>query len=67
MLIQLPNGTHINPTSVLSVVAGPDNVSIMLSSWNNFGNLYETLVPAEGQTTEELRDELAAQVNEGCA
>ena len=72
MLIKLPNGTCVNPLAVQSVIAtinveSPEPiVSIMLSTWNNFGNFFETLKPAEGQTAEQLRDQIVADVNAAC-
>jgi hypothetical protein len=66
MLVKLPNGVCVNPLCVQSVVAGQDVVSVMLSTWNNFGNFFEVLTPAEGQTAEEMRDEIVTLVNESC-
>jgi hypothetical protein len=68
-LIRLPNGTFINPLSVQSVVATETPtpiVSVMLSTWHNFGNFFETITPAHGQTAEQLRDIIVADVNAGC-
>ena len=69
MLIKLPNGTYVNPMSVQSVVATetPEPiVSVMLSTWNNFGNFFETLTPAPDQTAEQLRDQIVADMNAAC-
>ena len=69
MLIRLPNGTFVNPLSVQSVVATETSepiVSVMLSTRNNFGNFFETIRPAHGQTAEQLRDIIVADVNAGC-
>jgi len=67
MLVKLPNNTAVNPLSVQSVIAGPETVSVMLGTWNNFGNFYEVLTPAEGQTTEQLRDAIVETINCACA
>ncbi len=58
MLIQLPNGQWLNPSTIQAVVSGPNNVRVSLGE-----DRWIDLPGKNQEETDLLRDQIAEQVN----